>query len=307
MTFELFPPNLHEVLTSSLADFHAKTSQEQASAQVSADLVPASGPSTDESSPKSDPGSSSSKTSRGSGLPGSKSSSKTLPRSGMMRSGTVSPLPASAPLTSATGSSSSRGTPHECDFPTPSATASVSSGNGEGNNVASRGRPSLETMARKDLWPTPVVTDAKSSGRSNVTTGVMHPGVSLTDAARMWPTPILEDSQSRSSHGTLTDAARRWPTPTASDGTGGPGTSPKREGSMNLRTAAVGASSAPSPSTPGDPGASAKPGPVQVLNPSWVELLMGLPGDWTDGSEVSLGPSARLSVARMRARSAKQG
>lgn len=49
------------------------------------------------------------------------------------------------------------------------------------------------------------------------------------------------------------------PTPTASDGTGGPGTSPKREGGVNLRTWAAGS-----------------------LNPKWVEWLMGIPSGWTD-------------------------
>ncbi len=55
------------------------------------------------------------------------------------------------------------------------------------------------------------------------------------------------------------DAIRRaWPTPTASDGTGGPGNS-GRAGSPNLRTQ-IGA----------------------LLNPTWVELLCGLPEHWTD-------------------------
>lgn len=50
-----------------------------------------------------------------------------------------------------------------------------------------------------------------------------------------------------------------WPTPTRSDGTGGPGVSPKRTGGKNLRTAAGGS-----------------------LNPEWVEYLMGVPRGWTD-------------------------
>lgn len=50
-----------------------------------------------------------------------------------------------------------------------------------------------------------------------------------------------------------------FPTPTFSDGTGGPGTSPKREGGMNLRTWAGGS-----------------------LTPAFCEWAMGLPIDWTD-------------------------
>lgn len=222
-SIQMSEPFLHTLRSISFVEGSlVRTSPAQENGPGSTVNAPASGPSTGESSKKRGRGSSLSKTSRASERPGSIESFKTWPRSGMMRSGIVSPLQASAPLTSVTGSSSSRGTVHECDFPTP-------------------------TMARKDLWPTPVVTDAKSSGRANVTTGVMHPGTSLTDAVR--------------------------------------------------------ASSAPEPSPGGAPGAKLKSG--LVLNPDWVELLMGLPGDWTSGSEALLGPSARLSVARMRARSAK--
>jgi len=55
-----------------------------------------------------------------------------------------------------------------------------------------------------------------------------------------------------------------WPTPTRADGTGGPGTSPRRTGGMNLRTAVV------------DRGYRGS------LSPMWVEWLMGFPTQWTD-------------------------
>lgn len=44
-------------------------------------------------------------------------------------------------------------------------------------------------------WPTPTVGDAKSSGRHTTTTGVMHPGTTLTDASRLasWATPAARD------------------------------------------------------------------------------------------------------------------
>jgi hypothetical protein len=39
-------------------------------------------------------------------------------------------------------------------------------------------------------WPTPTAQDSESSGRSTTSTGVMHPGTTLTDAARdFWATP----------------------------------------------------------------------------------------------------------------------
>lgn len=59
-------------------------------------------------------------------------------------------------------------------------------------------------------------------------------------------------------------AGKLWPTPTRADGTGGPGTSPRRKGGMNLRTAVV------------------ERGFLGSLSAAWVEWLMGLPVGWTD-------------------------
>ena len=73
---------------------------------------------------------------------------------------------------------------HKALFPTPSATAYGSSGNGSGNNVASRGRPSLERMAKSGLWPTPTRGDGNGSGSRNTPGSKAHQGESLTDAVR---------------------------------------------------------------------------------------------------------------------------
>lgn len=45
-------------------------------------------------------------------------------------------------------------------------------------------------------WPSPTVGDSRSSGRHTTTTGVMHPGTTLTDAARLasWATPKVQDT-----------------------------------------------------------------------------------------------------------------
>lgn len=56
----------------------------------------------------------------------------------------------------------------------------------------------------------------------------------------------------------------RWPTPTRADGSGGPGTTPKRTGGKNLRTAVA--------EVEGN----------GRLNPAWVEWLMGVPAGWSD-------------------------
>lgn len=67
--------------------------------------------------------------------------------------------------------------PHKAEFPTPSATPYGSSGNGTGNNVASRGRPSLDTMAKTGAWPTEKPQEQE-----------------------MFPTPRTEDGQCAGGH-----------------------------------------------------------------------------------------------------------
>lgn len=63
------------------------------------------------------------------------------------------------------------------------------------------------------FWPTATESDSASSGRHSTTTGVMHPGTSLT-----------EDGESCGNHpsakggDSLTGQTRMWPTPQAQDG-----------------------------------------------------------------------------------------
>jgi hypothetical protein len=78
--------------------------------------------------------------------------SETWPRSGLMRNGTAYQLP---PLVRLTG---------EIGFgllPTPSAESYGTNQGGEMGRVGPV-RPSLETMARKRLWPTPAARDCRS-------------------------------------------------------------------------------------------------------------------------------------------------
>jgi hypothetical protein len=89
-----------------------------------------------------------------------------------------------------------------------------------------------------------------------------------------------------------------WPTPTSCDGTGGPGKATTAQGSENLRTA-VQLKNWPTPTRsdfatrrpsenwmgndlPSQVGISEKK-PLALLNPGWVENLMGFPDGWTDG------------------------
>lgn len=208
--------------------------------------------------------------------------SETWPRSGMTRSGTAYPLAPSAPRTSATGYSSS---PHQAEFPTPSATAYGSSGNGSGNNTTSRGRPSLETMAARAMWPTPRAQDAKHSTPTDyelnrdAAKDLLHVRV-----ARVWPTPRATDGshggrvtpRKGREGGNLIEAVSArtiWPTPTARDAGRGAGWD-----------------------EPGRPLSERVGG---ALNPTWVEWLMGFPPGWTD-----LGPSATPSSRRSPSTSA---
>ncbi len=209
-----------------------------------------------------DPNSSSWKTSALSLFEGSTKFSGTWPPSGTMRSGRCSERVVSAHRT---GESACSYSPvHKAEFPTPSATAYGSSGNGTGNNVESRGRPSLETMAKQGLWPTP--TDDSSSGTT----------LPLAATTGRWPTPTAGDAKASGSRNlegskahagvSLTDAVlgtgavrpRRFATPTTQDG--------HNNGS-------------PSQQARNSPPLNAQIG--GRLNPQWVEWLMGLPTDWT--------------------------
>lgn len=183
-------------------------------------------------------------------------------------------------------------------------------------------RPSLDTMARKGLWPTPVY---KPGGGS-----AMDGGSNSRKAAKargMWPTPKSSPSgpdyaranREGSGGDDLATAVARttWPTPTAGDG--------KSAGSRNLEgskahpgvslTDAVqtGNSSTPrrwpmpqardwkSGATVQDYGNS-RPLSEAVsgqLNPEFVEWLMGFEVGWTD-----LGPSETASSRKSPSTSA---
>ena len=91
-------------------------------------------------------------------------------------------------------------------------------------------------------WPTATVGDSRNSGRHTTTTGVMHDGTTLVDAVKTWPTPTSRD----------------W-----KDGA---------DPSLNVPTNGLLGRAAPR-----DPTSS--PG---LLNPAWVEQLMGFPSGWTD-------------------------
>lgn len=88
--------------------------------------------------------------------------SETWPRAGMMQSGTAYRLPPSAPIIGGIASSLSPG-----HFPTPTAQRYGTGQNGQrgdGTTFKGKGSPSLDTMARYNLWPTPTARDWKDTG-----------------------------------------------------------------------------------------------------------------------------------------------
>lgn len=234
-------------------------------------------------------------------------SSKTLPSVGSMRGGDVSPQPPWVRRISAGGSSSL--------LPTPSASPY---GSNQGGSAGRTGkvRPSLDSMARNGLWPTPRVAAARTSRQAildpdsrsspsleqavELAEGVLPREIAdLAEAppswARLWPTPRASDATSGAeaiavrpsgSKGTLNlaGAVRLWPTPSArlgdSRGQPSPELAAKRlESRSNLDDAVAAWTSERGP-----------------LNPAWVEWLMGFPIGWTD-CELSETPSSPPSAS----------
>lgn len=100
--------------------------------------------------------------------------------------------------------------------------------------------------------------DAIGSGSAGYpTTETRNAGTTLTDAAvrKLWATPTARDWK---------DGAYAE----ASDGTKGAGEGTARAGGMSLTTASL-------PAPAGSPSG-------MVLNPRFVEAMMGLPDGWTD-------------------------
>jgi len=172
---------------------------------------------------------------------------------------------------------------HKAPYPTPSATTYGSSGNGSGNNVASRGRPSLARM----FIPTPTAGDAKSAGSRCAPGSAAHPGVSLTDyvrgdggTGRTWTTPTARDrhTAAKTKRGAGSAAAgQELVTPLVQQAVEAERTDyNKVAGEMRARAIASGGSA-----TPPRSGLS--------LNPTWVEWLMGWPVGWTALERLEMG------------------
>ena len=244
--------------SSSLADSPASPSRKRARSSRKT-TTDGSGPSLPERFAHYDLESCSWRTFPDSEAEGSGTFSGIWPRAGTMRSGTAYRLQPSVPRTFGTESGSWPGE-HQMEFPTPTASKYSSSGNGTGNNRASRGRP--EKMAKRGLWPTPQASDSKTGWadhedgrRANLKDRVLLPtpstamtaGFTRDETKRaaktsggnrkghqgnellrrvLLPTPTARDWKGPGFPGQLPNAVRElWPTPRASDDRS-PGISP---------------------------------------------------------------------------------
>jgi hypothetical protein len=178
--------------------------------------------------------------------------------------------------------------PHTCGgesgslLPTPSASSYGTTNNGQrgdGTTYRTAGTPSLETMARHNLWPTPTAGDSKSSGSRNTPESQAHPGTSLTDAVRGdGGTGRIRGEQK------LSARAKNWSTPIARD-------------AGTYKQAAY---------MPGHTGGEQLTRQVGgTLNPTWVEWLMGFPLGWTALEPWAM-PASRKSSKRSGGRSSKR-
>ncbi len=144
--------------------------------------------------------------------------------------------------------------------------------------MAGRGGPSSNLPnAIEREWRTPLSSDSRKGVYLKDRPG--RPEVdSLIEQVRSWPTPTVEGDRNRAAYGGKSGngletavklAQAEWPTPTAtrygSQNNGCPG-----DGREVYATAGK-----PSPDT-----IAAREG--GMLNPTWVEALMGIPMQWTD-------------------------
>ena len=292
MTSEPSMENLGEgELTSSPEVSRAKTSHAQVGVQGLTVIDPVSGLRCSESLGRYDRDTSSLRTHQCSLFEGSTELLQTLPRWGCLLDGECWELTMPEHLTEGNESGSL--------LPTPSAS---SYGTNQGGSAGRTGKesPSLQTMASKNMWPTPRVSDTEGAPIKNAelingswsrknAKGERF-GIKLKDAVhatqKMWPTPRASEYKGTGPKGSKSQihmlekhylcavveevdgglsTRQNYPTPTATDAIKGGNVSP-RPGAMGLSERTGG-----------------------HLNPDWVEWLMGWCIEWTDLKPLAMG------------------
>lgn len=203
-----------------------------------------------------------------------------------MRSGHAYQRPTSAPPNSGNGSGS---------WPTATAADSRSSG-GNPNTTGTHGTTLTDRAVR--MWPTPdasVINDGEQAETFLARQAALRErhgnngmGTPLAMAVKLWPTPkaseggpdYAKDERGLKPGGSrslsLPTVASLWATPQARD-TKGPFTGHRNGGKDLLGQARAFPSGHPDPTTPKPRSPDA-----MVLNPPFVEWLMGWPTGWTD-------------------------
>lgn len=178
-----------ELLTWFLAGFRAKTSALPEVAQALTASAPGCGERWRASLARFDPALRSWRTAQRSLLEDSDECSVTWPRSGMTADGQCWELPTLERPTAANDSGSW--------LPTPTANSYGSCQGGSAGRDGQPNRPSLQTMAARGMWPTPLATDG-SKGGPNQKGGKGDLRLSSAVHQRPFPTPLARDAHNRS-------------------------------------------------------------------------------------------------------------
>ncbi len=250
-------------LTSSAAGSHVSPSPSQASSWDET-MIAGSGRSSHESFASYDPASSSWRTCQACLFEEWATYSETFPPSGTMQNGK---LYRRQPLERRTSDGESG------LLPTPTKESYGTSQNGQradGTTFKQAGKPGLDTMARRGLWPTPTVQDKAGHNGEYEKTSTHHEGLTLATAVQKWPTPKSEPSgpdfaranRPNSGGDDLATATARenFPTPRAEDSQ----CAGAHRGTPDSLYSATGGTT-----------------PAGQLSPDWVEVLMGFPRGWT--------------------------
>ena len=198
-------------------------------------------------------------------------SSPTLPTSGSMRNGSCSPRPTAVPPTAGNASGS-----------WPTATGMDAKASGNGRQALEAGWNGTLTDRAVRQWQTPTAADAMGGHLSR---GGKRSGEMLLrgQATRQWPTLRARDEKGPGYDDTLPAAAtRQWPTPRASHNENRTTRDAPSHGNGHGRTLAGTAAQQFGPPDPTTGTAGSDGSPRAVLNPPFVETLMGWPTGWTD-------------------------